>query len=90
MGIGRLQVKPRCPGCQTILDGFTSVSENSPSPEPGSLTMCVYCRRLLIFTEGLALRFATGAEVVQFHMDCPREAAILDALPRPPKPSSGS
>lgn len=53
--------KPRCPACQTTLDGATSV-EVDAKPESGDCSVCAYCGLILVFTEDLQLRQMTATE----------------------------
>jgi hypothetical protein len=43
-----------CPGCDACLDGATNVFGDG-GPTEGSLTVCSYCGKILVFTEDPAL-----------------------------------
>ena len=42
----------RCPHCKKLLDGFTALDKEDAKPEPGSLSVCMYCSALMQFVEG--------------------------------------
>jgi hypothetical protein len=58
-----------CPSCHKTLDAVGEVGTGSKStqqPQPGDLTVCTGCLRVLCFTEHLGLRLATQAEEGEF------------------------
>jgi hypothetical protein len=57
-----------CPACGADLEASTSVNGDY-HPKPGDLSMCVYCTSFLCFTQGLALRMATEAELAELDDD---------------------
>lgn len=69
----KLPVKTPCPGCSKLLDGFTGVAIDAPTPRQitGCFTMCAYCGALLRFTDergGLRiLREEERAEALGIH-----------------------
>jgi hypothetical protein len=50
-----------CPGCRAVINRATS--EAGVTPEPGDITVCAYCARILAFTPALTLRLATAADL---------------------------
>jgi hypothetical protein len=57
VGIGQLPVKPKCPACGEILDGYSTVTGPAESPpRPGDFTVCSRCLIPLEFTRSLGLR----------------------------------
>jgi len=48
----KLENKPTCPQCKATLDG---ASHADSTPEPGDLTICVYCTALLQFSDSMTL-----------------------------------
>lgn len=50
-----------CPRCLRDLDGATSVAHEG-RPDPGDVTMCIYCSGLAIFGDDLRLRNPTKEE----------------------------
>lgn len=41
-----------CPGCDSMLDASSWAMEaDMPAPEPGDLTICLYCGELLMFDD---------------------------------------
>lgn len=49
MEIGKLPYKPNCPHCNKVLDGFVDTQQDANTPAAGDLSVCVYCKHLLIF-----------------------------------------
>ena len=56
-----------CPACHESLEVATEVSPGPP-PEPGNLTVCLYCSSLLVFTE-TGLRAAQRSDVDALSME---------------------
>lgn len=56
-----VQTENACPHCGHRLDTVTAVDGISapPVPQPGDLTICLYCATPLIFTEAGSLRHLT-------------------------------
>lgn len=52
-----------CTNCGKQLDGATSVDCDAP-PDPGDMTVCIYCGHLMAFNEDLQLRDLTPAEQI--------------------------
>jgi len=54
----------RCPVCGEKNDGYTKAygSENA-DPEPGNVSLCVYCLAVGLYTDDLQLRRATPEEL---------------------------
>ncbi len=57
----RLKSSPACPVCAKVLDAVSS-EDPEAQPGPGSLTVCVPCQSLLVFTDDMRLRQMTRAE----------------------------
>lgn len=38
-----------CPNCSKVLDDATAVHSDTPKPEPGDLSVCIYCGTMLRF-----------------------------------------
>jgi hypothetical protein len=77
-GRGRHLPLLRCPNCNRLTDGATSVSDlPDVIPTPGAHTICAYCATWLIFKESivsvspLSLRLATRAEIESLHRNNP-------------------
>ncbi len=45
---------PSCPNCGKVLDSATSIRSDGP-PDPGALSVCMYCAALLQFQPALGL-----------------------------------
>ena len=54
----------KCPKCDKILDGWTQ-TEPDTHPEPGDVTICVYCSAVLQYTDDMLLRFADADAVAE-------------------------
>jgi hypothetical protein len=55
-----------CPSCGKVLDAARSITQRRLTPQPGDISICLYCRAINIF-EGNSLRSANAEE---------REAAL--------------
>lgn len=51
-----------CPGCGAALDGALHVGEEEHAPTPGDVSICMYCRDIMIFEEE-AFRLPTDEEL---------------------------
>jgi transcription elongation factor Elf1 len=58
----RLPRQPTCPSCGKLLDGAAGVATDA-RPEPGDVSVCVYCGHLMAFADDLTLRELTAAEM---------------------------
>ena len=47
--MNRLKGKPRCPSCDTIIDGFASARHPDAKPKNGDVSICATCGQLLVF-----------------------------------------
>lgn len=71
--------RPRCPHCNTVADDFTPVDPAAPEPDEGSVSICVYCLGVSIFTgEGLVKRKPTPEELIEVMGD----DYVIDAIRR--------
>ena len=50
-----------CPYCRATITAASSAA--GATPTPGDVTVCLYCGRVLAFTDALALRVATPADL---------------------------
>ena len=63
MVIGQLKnTEARCPSCDKKVDGYKSV-DHEEQPKPGDVTICVYCRSVLSFTEDMGLAMASAEDM---------------------------
>src|SRR5438477_16594 len=53
-----------CPSCGKPLDGATGIDVDA-RPKPGDITICGYCRHLMLFADDLTVRELTDAEAVE-------------------------
>ena len=59
------QIKPNiCPVCKAILDGVTSIKEET-GPNANSFSVCCYCGVILRFSEDLTLLLATPEDILE-------------------------
>jgi hypothetical protein len=68
-----------CPHCLKKLDAATSF--DGDVPEVGTSTVCIYCERILIFTE-VGLRATSEAEADDIRRNSPGMRRILSFLAR--------
>lgn len=76
----KLQASP-CPRCGAMLDGAGTFAGPIEPPNPGDLTVCIYCAGLLRFGVGLALEAVEGDELILALAD-PDVRSIRDAVRR--------
>jgi hypothetical protein len=69
----------RCPSCGATLDTSEHPLEDI-SPEPGNLSLCVYCGAWLVFAEGLVLRRATPEEIRVIQSTNPFAVALAEGV----------
>ena len=55
-----------CPECLATLDGFSNIAGPSPRPSSGDLSICYYCKAILVFKNDLTLRRANDVEQNEF------------------------
>jgi hypothetical protein len=59
-----------CPNCKTELDAHKEVANGLDIlPEPGDISVCVYCGHICAFDEDLELRDLTDKEIVDIAGD---------------------
>jgi len=51
-----------CPLCFKLIDAATNI-ETKRAPEPGDVTICVYCSSWLIFNDDMTLRAASRQDI---------------------------
>jgi hypothetical protein len=65
-GSAAVRLAPRfCPVCFTVLDSAMNLT-GPDAPEPGDFTICIGCRSMLRFGEGMALELSS-LEAVPTH-----------------------
>jgi hypothetical protein len=64
-----------CPYCHAVLNMAGSFGLDSPSPR--DLTICIHCKNILKFTQGLALASVSEEELKQAEEQCPSAYAEL-------------
>ena len=57
------------PACGRRIEGATCVSDPDAVPGPGTVTLCLYCGHIMVFTENMTLRDPTVAEYMQIAGD---------------------
>jgi len=53
--VGRTVPNQTCPGCSAKLEAATHAGPGSPSPNPGDISVCLYCQMPLRFNDELRL-----------------------------------
>jgi hypothetical protein len=77
-----------CLGCGSKIDGATHVGEDEDSaPDPGSITVCIYCGHIQIYDDTLKLRELTPEEQIEIAGDArilaiQRARAIAEKMER--------
>ena len=73
--------KPRCPGCQSLLNGATSVStETVTPPQTGDLSVCVYCCLLLTFNSDLSPRVLKDKEYAELPEEVKQRLEVVQHM----------
>jgi hypothetical protein len=67
----------QCPACGTVLDAATGLT-GKEGPEPGDLTVCLYCSAVLMFEEPPQLRVLSTIELAAL-LD-PRQLEMLSRV----------
>jgi hypothetical protein len=78
LGKDRHTPRSRCLGCGRKIDGATYVGEEDQAPDPGDVTVCIYCGHIQAFDDDLKLRELTPVEQLDIAGD-PRILAIQRA-----------
>lgn len=73
----RIAVSSPCTNCGKLLDAAGVPGSETPTPVEGDVTICLYCRHLMIFGLGLLLRNPTDAEMVEIGGD-PRLLEVME------------
>jgi hypothetical protein len=61
-----------CPLCSSLLDDAMPVDDDVAEPEAGDITVCIYCKAILTFTEDGYLRLLTDGEFLKLPLDARR------------------
>lgn len=62
----------KCPKCKASLNGVTHRTDEA-RPRPGDLSICVYCKQALQFTDTLGLKTLSRTAFKKLPMDCQNE-----------------
>lgn len=54
-----------CPVCGKKLDAATSVEKEEAVPDPGDLSICLYCATVSVFDDNLKLKQMTNEEFAE-------------------------
>lgn len=78
---------PRCPSCDALLDDSRSLKDRMHKPTPDSFSICAYCAAVLRFNEDLSLRTTTSADLDELDPETrslvERAAARIKLMPLP-------
>ncbi len=66
----------KCPCCDAKLDAATGIGGDTP-PDPGSFSICSYCKSLLVYDNDLALRKVTNEDLDELD---PEKLAFLQKV----------
>ena len=59
----------KCPDCGMGNDAHTFTGHGLARPDPGDVSVCLYCSQINVFTDKLTLRPATRAEAFVLFQD---------------------
>jgi hypothetical protein len=63
------RMKPmRCPYCNATCDAGTSANAESGKPQPGWISICLYCREFTILDEDYQLRKLAPRELLELQL----------------------
>lgn len=60
-----------CPKCNSALDACTATGGENIPPEPGAITVCVYCSAILEVTEYLGLELISEEKLNKMKQEDP-------------------
>lgn len=60
--------KDHCPNCNKLLDAATELSKEV-KPNPGDISICIYCGTILVFAVDMALMVATMSDLEGLSID---------------------
>jgi hypothetical protein len=52
-----------CTGCGKRVDGATPIDDKTATPDPGDVTVCIYCGHIMAYADDLQLRNLTAVEM---------------------------
>jgi hypothetical protein len=73
---GQPRIPRRCLKCNALVDGHTAVDLSAACPEPGDVSVCLYCCNIAFFTE-TGLRDPDAAEREKLLADDQLTKAVL-------------
>ena len=68
-----------CPHCGACTNANSQLAGDAGKPQPGDLSICLYCSLPAVFGDGLALRLPTHEEYEDLAAD-PTVGTILQAI----------
>ena len=71
-------LKPTCPHCRKMLDGFTAIEHDNLPVQV--MYLCVYCSTVLEFTDNLSLDFVSAESLAEIDLPALQHAhrAVVD------------
>jgi hypothetical protein len=75
-----------CRECGTVNDAATVLEPGYRRPDPGDVSICLYCRCLSVFNEDLTLREPSIDEMLKFARDLRVKTALKAMSENPFKP----
>ena len=60
-----------CPCCHAKLTGASGIQDETSVPEPGDLSICLYCGTILEYEEGFFLHVATDETLSRLNSEEP-------------------
>lgn len=55
MSDGQISAKIECSKCNSLLDGFTHLTEEDAKPSDGDISVCAYCGNIGKYTNGVTM-----------------------------------
>ena len=75
------KLKPnKCLKCGKVLDGCSSLEDDTLSPNPGDITVCYYCGEIYKFSKELDIEAVSKSEFKTFEKSLKKEIINIQKL----------
>jgi len=58
-----------CLRCRKKVDAASCIADDGAAPEPGDVTICIFCGYLMTFADDLSFRELTEEEILELPLD---------------------
>lgn len=63
------QLSPICTNCKRLVDDAQCINDDATIPDPGDVTICLYCGHIMVFAEDGGMRDPNSTEMHQIAGD---------------------